>query len=107
LDTAVSLSDNPKRVGENRCVNGHDVYFAWFSTRRKQIKRSLKTNGKAPAWRRLAELREKAVRLHGGEQRNLRFDELAKMWLESIRGDVKESTITRRGVCVNQLVPFL
>lgn len=95
-----------KRIGENLYVNVHGSYFAWFSIRGKQIKRSLKTNDKALARRRLAELREKGSRLHGKEHRNIRFEELAKLWLESIRPDLKESSWVRRGVFVNQLTPY-
>ena len=89
---AANQSEALKRVGENLYVNAHGGYFAWFSIRGKQIKRALRTNDKTLARRRLGELREKVARLHGGEQRNIHFDELVKMWLESIRNDVKEST---------------
>ena len=35
---------NPlRKVGECLYRNGHGVYFAWFSVRGKQLKRSLKT----------------------------------------------------------------
>ena len=58
--------------------------FAWFSTRGKQLKRSLKTTDKELARRRLGEMRQTASRLHGSEDRNLRLEELVKFWLESI-----------------------
>jgi integrase len=103
---AANQTDALKRVGENLYVNDHGTYFAWFSVAGKQIKRSLKTTDKTLARRRLAELREKGARLHGGEQRNIHFDELVKMWLESIRNEVKESTYVRRIVCLNQITPF-
>ena len=103
---AANQSEALKRVGENLYVNAQGGYFAWFSIRGKQIKRSLQTNDKTLARRRLGELREKGARLHGGEQRNIRFDELVKAWLESIRNDVKESTYERRIVCLNQMTPF-
>jgi len=95
-----------RKVGECLYRNGHGVYFAWFAVRGKQIKRSLKTTDRDLARRRLSELREKADRLHGTEERNLRFDELVRMWLESIRSDVKESTYRRRVVSLNGLAPF-
>jgi len=103
---AANQTDTLKRVGENLYVNDHGTYFAWFSVAGKQIKRSLKTTDKALARRRLAELREKGSRLHGREQRNIHFDELVKMWLKSIRNEVKESVYVRRIVCMNQLTPF-
>src|SRR6266496_6655936 len=99
-------SNSLRKVGECLYRNRHGVYFAWFSIRGKQLKRSLKTSDKELARRRLAELRKIAARLHGSEHRNLRFEELAKFWLESIQGGVKASTHKRRLVCINQLMPF-
>ena len=59
---------NPlRKVGECLYRNRHGVYFAWFSVRGKQLKRSLKTSDKELARRRLAELRKVAARLHGLE----------------------------------------
>ena len=106
MDTATNESEALKRIGENLYVSGHGIYFAWFSLRGKQIKRSLKTDDKTLARRRLSELRGKAGRLHGGEQRNIRFEELKKLWLESVQGEVKASTHKRRIVCLNQITPF-
>src|SRR5437016_1903184 len=98
---------NPlRKVGECLYRNGHGVYFAWFSVRGKQLKRSLKTSDKELARRRLAELRKIAARLHGSENRNLRFEEVVRSWLESIQGGLKTSTYRRRVVCINQLMPF-
>ena len=89
---------NPlRKVGECLYRNGHGVYFAWFSVRGKQLKRSLKTSDKELARRRLAELRKVATRLHGLEDRNLRFDEVVRAWLESIQGGLKPSTYRRSG----------
>jgi integrase len=98
---------NPlRKVGECLYRNGHGVYFAWFSIRGKQLKRSLKTSDKELARRRLAELRKVAARLHGLEDRNLRFEEVVRAWLESIKGGLKPSSYRRRVVCINQLMPF-
>jgi Phage integrase, N-terminal SAM-like domain len=98
---------NPlRKVGECLYRNRHGVYFAWFSIRGKQLKRSLKTSDKELARRRLAELRKVATRLHGLEDRNLRFEEVVRAWLESIQGGLKPSTYRRRVVCINQLMPF-
>ena len=99
-------SNSLRKVGECLYRNGHGVYFAWFSVRGKQLKRSLKTSDKELARRRLAELREVATRLHGLEDRNLRFEEVVRAWLESIQGGLKPSTYRRRVVCINQLMPF-
>jgi len=99
-------SNSLRKVGECLYRNGHGVYFAWFSVRGKQLKRSLKTSDKELARRRLAELRKVATRLHGLEDRNLRFEEVVRAWLESIQGGLKPSTYRRRVVCINQLMPF-
>jgi integrase len=101
-----SPSQRLQKVGECLYRNPHGVYFAWFCVRSKQVKRSLKTTDKELARRRLGELRQNAARLHGAEHRNLRFEEVAEFWLESIRKGVKESTYRRRVVCINQLRPF-
>jgi integrase len=95
------------KVGECLYRNSHGVYFAWFSVRGKQVKRSLKTNDRELARRRLARLREKAVRMHGAEYRNIRFEELTKLWLASIQSTVKPSTFRRRTDCINRLLSFL
>src|SRR5207245_5428071 len=98
---------NPlRKVGECLYRNGHNVYFAWFSVRGKQLKRSLKTSDKELARRRLAELRKVATRLHGLEDRNLRFEEVARSWLELIERGLKPSIYRRRVVCINKLTPF-
>lgn len=94
------------KVGECLYRNVHGVYFAWFSVRGKQVKRSLKTNDRELARRRFAALRQNAARLHGSEYRNLHFDELAKFWLESIQSTVKPSTYRRRTGCISKLLPF-
>ncbi len=103
---ATNQTQGLQKVGECLYRNSHGTYFAWFSVRGKQIKRSLKTSDKDLARRRLGDLRKKGERLHGGEQRNLHFEELVAFWLESIRADVKESTYKRRIVCLNQITPF-
>src|SRR5437763_517475 len=99
-------SNSLRKVGECLYRNRHGVDFAWFSIRGKQLKRSLKTSDKELARRRLAELRKVAARLHGSEDQNLRFEEVGRSWLESIRGGLKPSTYRRRVVCINQLMPF-
>ncbi len=85
--------------------NKHGTYFAIIKAGGKQIKRSLRTNDPALAKRRLADLRQKAARLSGAEQKNLRFEELTELWLESIKGEQKLSSYRRRVVCVNGLLP--
>ena len=63
--------------------------------RGKQIKRSLKTEDKALARRRLADLREKAGRLHGGQQRNIQFEELVARTYGNLRNEHSSSMALR------------
>jgi hypothetical protein len=97
---------NLTSVGENLYRNGLGTYFAIFKVGRKQIKKSLKTTDRAVAERKRDKRREEVHRLHGVEQRNIRFEELTKLWLESIRVGLKPSSYTRREVCLNGLTPF-
>ena len=99
-------SQELKKVAECLYRNGNRVYFALIKVRGKQIKRSLKTEDMALAKRRLSELRKKAERLHGSETRDVRFDEMAAMWMESIKGDLKDSSYDRRRVALLGLTPF-
>ena len=87
----------PKRAWRLFCVV--------FSSR-QATKALTKTSDKELARRRLAESRKIATRLHGLEDRNLRFEEVVRGWLESIEGGLKPSTYRRRVVCINQLMPF-
>jgi integrase len=99
-------SQHLKRVGECLYRNGRKTYFALVKVSGKQIKRSLKTNDLAIAKRRLSELRGKAERLHGKENRNIRFQELSGNWLESIKPGLKPKSWDRRGVAIVGLTPF-
>jgi integrase len=103
---ARNQSSGLQKVGECLYRNSHGVYFAWFALNGKQIKRSLKTEDKELARRRLAELRQQAGRLHGKEQRNIYFEELTQFWLESIRGEIKETSFRRREGCLKMMSPF-
>jgi integrase len=99
-------SQQLKRVGECLYRNGRKMYFALIKVSGKQIKRSLKTDDLAIAKRRLSELRGKAQRIHGKENRNIRFDELAANWLESIKPNLKPKSWDRRRVAIVGLTPF-
>src|SRR5262245_47119362 len=105
-DVLAPQSNSLRKVGECLYRNKHGVYFAWFSIRDKQLKRSLKRSDEEMARRRVAVVREVATRHHGLEDRNLRFEEVVRAWLESIEGGLKPSTYRRRVVCINQLMPF-
>jgi integrase len=95
-----------KRVGECLYRNGNNTYFAIIKVTGKQIKRSLRTEDLAIAKRKLAELRSKAQRLHGSGKRNLRFEELADVWLETIKPSLKPNSLDRRRVAIVGLRPF-
>ena len=99
-------SQSLNRVGECLYRNGIGIYFALVKVGGKQIKRSLKTNDVALAKRRLSELRRKAERMHGKETRDIRFEDLAGMWMESIKGELKDSSHDRRRVALVGLTPF-
>jgi integrase len=86
--------------------NKHGVYFAIIKAGRKQIKRSLKTDDPTLAKRRLAEFRQKVGRLCGAEQTDMRFEELAGLWLESVKPDLKPSSYERRVSAIHRLIPF-
>ena len=94
------------RVAECLYRNGNGNYVALVKVKGKQIKKTLNTKDRQLANRRLAELREKAQRLHGAENRNIRFDELAEMWLESIKPGLKPASHARRKVAIKGLAPF-
>ncbi len=72
--------------------NHRGLYFALVKVGGKQIKRSLRTNDRQMANRLLAKFREKAERLDGSSQRDVRFDELSDQWLASIRSGIKASS---------------
>lgn len=99
-------SQKLKKVAECLYRNGNKIYSALIKVRGKQIKRSLKTDDLAIAKRRLAELRSKAERLHGKENRSIRFEELTENWLASIKPALKPKSYDRRHVALVGLTPF-
>ena len=99
-------SQSLNRVGECLYRNGIGIYFALVKVGGKQIKRSLKTNDLALARRRLSEFRTKAERMHGKETRDMRFEELAGMWMESVKPSLKPKSYDRRRVAIVGLTPF-
>jgi integrase len=99
-------SQELKRVGECLYRNGIGTYFALVKVRGKQIKRSLKTDDLPIAKRRLGELRAKAERLHGGDSRNVRFEEFAAEWLAAQKGSLKPKSHDRRRVAIVGLTPY-
>ena len=92
-------------AGECLYRNGIGTYFALVKVGSKQIKRSLKTNDLQTAKRRRDEFRQKAARMHGCEMRDVRFVELAEMWMESIKGELKKKSYERRQAALTGLTP--
>ncbi len=100
MPSGTQKSQELSKVGECLYRTGKKIYFALFKVRGKQIKRSLQTEDLAIAKRRLSELRGKAERMHGKGNRNIRFDELASQWLESIKPSLKPKSLSRRNVAI-------
>jgi len=106
MEKTPQKSQELKKVAECLYRNGNKTYFALLKVSGKQIKRSLKTDDMAVAKRRLAELRGKAQRLHGSENRNIRFEELTENWLESVKPGLKPKSYDRRRVALIGLTPY-
>lgn len=100
MKNGAQKSQELSKVGECLYRTEKKMYFAILKVRSKQIKRSLKTVDLAIAKRRLSELRSKAQRMHGKENRNIRFEELAAQWLESIKSSLKPMSLSRRNVAI-------
>lgn len=96
-----------KKVGENlyrHKPSGN--YYALLKRGGKQFRRSLKTDDRALAGRRLADLRQKIANLTLADTRNATFKALAASWLAGVRHALKPATIIRREVCIKGLTPF-
>ncbi len=84
--------------------NSSGVYYALIKRGGKQIRRSLKTNDRKLATRRLADFRDKVARLdpNTGSTR-LTFGEVAKRWLDSWRAHLRPKSIIGREGNIKQL----
>jgi hypothetical protein len=94
-------------VGENlyrHTPSGN--YYALLKRGGKQFRRSLKTDDRALANRRLADLRKKIANLTLSDTRHATFDALTKCWLESVKHALKPATVARREICIKGLAPF-
>ncbi len=85
------------RAGENLWRNqSSGIYYALFKRGGKQIRRSLKTDDKTLAKRRLEDLRGKVEGLKVGVK-DLGFGDLAEKWLVTLKGgNLKPKTYQRR-----------
>src|SRR2546422_611447 len=81
-----------------------DRYYALVKRSGKQFRRSLRTTDYDLAKRRLADFREKVGRLTLLKgNKHLTFGEVADRWLETVRGNMKESSALRRETSIKQL----
>lgn len=82
------------------------IYYALFKRDGKQIRRSLKTDDKDLARRRLEELRSKVNRLADLTGKAIAFEDVAKRWLDAISATLKGASHRRRESAINSLKPF-
>ena len=98
-----------KRVSENLYkVIETGGYYALVKRGGKQIRRSLKTNDKALAKRRLSELKEKASKLRTGkEHASITFEKYSERWIKAKEASLKSKTIRRMKDCLKGIKPYL
>jgi hypothetical protein len=72
------------------------IHYSIFTRGTVQIKKSLKTNDKELARRRLESLRQKVSRLNTKAGREIMFGDMANRWPESVGGSLKPSSRLRR-----------
>jgi integrase len=82
------------------------IYYAFIKRGRKQFRRSLKTNDKALAKRKLADLLRDVDRLASAEGAHATFDEVAARWIETTQHALKAGTIRHRQTCLKAVAPF-
>jgi len=83
------------------------TYYAFIKHRGKQFRRSLKTCDRQLAERRLAALRAKVAALTDAKNAGkITFAVLADDWLQTVVGNMKESSAERRKLSVEKLKPF-
>jgi hypothetical protein len=95
------------RVAENLYrLENTGGYYALVKRGDKQFRRSLKTKDRKLAERRLDEYRAQVGNLTIGDDARLSFHEFAARWKATSQHGLKESTVTRRQTCINNLSPF-
>lgn len=82
------------------------IYYGLFKRRGDQVKRSLKTADKELARRLLEELRQKVSRLNTKDGKSILLEDLAKRWLDSVSGMLKESSRGRRLAAIKAVKPY-
>ena len=95
------------KVGENLYRHRSSrTYYALLKRADKQFRRSLKTQDRALALRRLAELREKIGCLSTSKDSRLPWITIAAKWLDTVQHTMKTSSIQRRQSCIDNMVPY-
>jgi integrase len=82
------------------------VYYAWFKHAGKQYHQSLGTTDKKHAVRLLRELRNSVENVTSTDAARVNFETIAARWIDSRRGNVKQSTLTRDQTCIDNLEPY-
>jgi integrase len=81
-------------------------YYALIKKGGKQFRRSLKTQDRKLAERRLKEIKGQIGGLAVTEDAKLGFEAVASRWLESIKHTLAASTIVQREIRIKNLAPF-
>jgi integrase len=81
-------------------------YYALIKKGGKQFRRSLKTQDRKLADRRLKEIKGQIGGLAVTEDAKLGFEAVASRWLESIKHTLAASTIVQREIRIKKLAPF-
>jgi integrase len=97
-----------RKVGE--CLYKHEssgIYYGLVKRCGKQFRRSLKTNDRVLANRRLSELKEKVGRLSNVKSaRRITLIELADRWFGTVKGNLKPLSAGRVQTCIDQIKPY-
>lgn len=98
-----------RKVAE--CLYRHEsskVYYALVKRSGKQYRRSLKTQDRKLAERRLGDFRQKIGQLSlTASPTQITFSDLAGRWLESLKPTLKPSSYARRQTSIAQITPYL
>ncbi len=106
-DSNKTESKTPDFVWVAECLYRYtpkNTYYAWIKISGRKIKKSLKTQDRKLAERRLKEFRSKVERtdLNFGS-RQILFEELGKDWLQVHNASLKPSSADRNERCLKEL----
>lgn len=96
-----------KKVSQNlyrRQTTGR--YYGLIKRAGKQFRRSLKTDDRKLAERRIADLKQEVAVFQPGADSDASFDMIGERWLNLHKVAWKPSTLKRRETCVKNLKPF-